>query len=89
MQLLNTIQQLAAEYAPEFISVRQHLHQHPELSYQEFETVAYVEAQLQKMGISATKMAGTGLLATIEGVNPTSRVIALRADMDALPITEG
>lgn len=89
MLLKNTIEKLANEWAPEFISVRQYLHQHPELSYQEFETVAYVDAQLKQMGIQATKMAGTGLLATIEGQHPSSRVIALRADMDALPITEG
>lgn len=82
------IKSLAAQYKQEFIKVRHHLHAHPELSYQEFETSAFVQQQLQEMGIPFTVMAGTGVVGLIEGNNPSSRIIALRADMDALPIQE-
>ena len=88
MTLKNTIAGLAKTYGDEFISIRQHLHANPELSYKEFETCAFVAAQLEKFGIPFTPMGGTGLLGIIEGNNPNSRVIALRADMDALPIEE-
>jgi hippurate hydrolase len=64
------------------------LHANPELSYKEFKTAAYVKAQLSEMGIAAEEKATTGLVAIIEGKNPSSRIIALRADMDALPIQE-
>ncbi|MGB8191492.1 MAG: M20 family metallopeptidase [Chitinophagaceae bacterium] len=86
--LQQSIKQLANQYADEFISVRRHLHAHPELSYQEFETSAFVKQQLEKSGITHTTMAQTGVVALIEGKNPSSRIIALRADMDALPIRE-
>lgn len=88
MELLNTIQGLAKNYAAEFIAVRRHLHAHPELSYQEFETRLFVQEQLRVMGIGFEQKATTGLLAIIEGNDPSSRVIALRADMDALQIQE-
>lgn len=86
--LQEKIKQLAKAYADEFIAVRRHLHANPELSYKEFETSRFVGEQLDAMGISWTKMADTGLLGIIRGRNPSSRVIALRADMDALPIQE-
>jgi amidohydrolase len=88
MSLSESIQQLAAEYADQFIAVRHHLHANPELSYQEFETSAFVQEQLRAMGIEFTSMAGTGIVALIDGSSPESRVVALRADMDALPIQE-
>ena len=86
--LLEKIKALAAEGQAENISIRRHLHANPELSYQEFETCKYVQAQLTKIGIPFTVIATTGVLGSIEGKNPTKRVIALRADMDALPILE-
>jgi len=86
--LKENIRQLARRYAPEFIEIRQHLHAHPELSYQEFQTSAFVQEQLTKLGIPYTVMAGTGVVGLIEGKNPGSRMVALRADMDALPIQE-
>ena len=86
--LKGNIRQLAKKYAPEFIEIRHHLHAHPELSYQEFQTSAFVQEQLKKIGIPFTVMAGTGVVGLIEGKNPGSRVVALRADMDALPIQE-
>jgi amidohydrolase len=88
MELLNTIQNLAKTYAAEFIAVRMHLHAHPELSYQEFETSLFVQEQLRVMGIGFEQKATTGLVAIIEGKDPSSRVMALRADMDALQIQE-
>jgi len=82
------IKTLASQYAAEFIEVRRHLHAHPELSYQEYETSKFVQQMLTKFGIPFTTMATTGVVGLIEGKNPQSRVIALRADMDALPIRE-
>jgi amidohydrolase len=86
--LKEKIQQLAEQYSPEFIEIRRHLHANPELSYQEFETSRYVQSKLQEMGIPFEIKATTGVVGTIEGKNPGKRVIALRADMDALPIKE-
>lgn len=86
--LLETIQAAAKRYSNEYIAIRRHLHAHPELSYQEHNTVAYVEAHLQSLGIATQRMGGTGVVGIIEGVEPGSRVMALRADMDALPIEE-
>lgn len=88
MTLKNTIAGLAKTYRNEFIAIRNYLHANPELSYKEFETCAYVARQLDKIGIPYSPMGGTGLLGIIEGNNPNSRIIALRADMDALPIEE-
>jgi len=87
-QLQEKIKALAKEFAPAQIAVRHHLHANPELSYKEFKTASYVKAQLSEMGIAAEEKATTGLVAIIEGKNPSSRVMALRADMDALPIQE-
>jgi hippurate hydrolase len=86
--LLEKIKTLAAQGQDENIAMRRHLHANPELSYQEFETCKYVQAQLTKIGIPFTVIATTGVLGIIEGKNPSKRVIALRADMDALPIIE-
>lgn len=86
--LQQSIKQLANQYAGEFISIRRHLHAHPELSYQEFETSAFVKEQLDRIGISHKTMAQTGVVGLIEGKNPSARIVALRADMDALPIKE-
>ena len=86
--ILDKIKTLAAQHQADNIAIRRHLHAHPELSYQEFETSKYVQAQLTAIGIPFTVIATTGVLGIIEGKNPTKRVIALRADMDALPIIE-
>ncbi|MEO6960796.1 MAG: M20 family metallopeptidase [Puia sp.] len=86
--LKEKIHQLAKQYAPETIDIRRHLHAHPELSYKEFKTSAYVQEKLQHMGIPFQVKATTGVVGMIRGKNPDTRVIALRADMDALPILE-
>ncbi len=82
------IKALARQYVPEFISVRRHLHAHPELSYQEFETSKFIQGKLEEFGIPFALKATTGVVGLIRGRNPDKRVIALRADMDALPIQE-
>ncbi|HRX93682.1 MAG TPA: M20 family metallopeptidase [Chitinophagaceae bacterium] len=84
----STIKELAKKYAPEFIKIRQHLHANPELSYQEFETSKFIQSHLKEMRIPFEVKATTGVVGLIKGKNPDSRVVALRADMDALPIKE-
>ena len=86
--LKEKIQQLAKQYADEFIAVRHHIHANPELSYKEFETSKFVQQKLQGWNIPFTVMATTGVVGLIKGKNPDKKIIALRADMDALPITE-
>jgi len=86
--LQEKIKTLAAGYAEEFRNIRHHLHSHPELSYKEFETSAFVQARLAEWGIPFQVLATTGVVGLIEGKNPAARIIALRADMDALPILE-
>lgn len=71
------------------VQTRRHLHAHPELSFKENNTAAYVASRLDAIGISYEKMAGTGLVALLQGKKgPSGKVVALRADMDALPIHE-
>jgi amidohydrolase len=83
------IHELVESNLEEFISFRHHIHSHPELSFKEYETAKFISSLLTSWGIShQTGLAGTGIVANIEGKNPSSRVIALRADMDALPILE-
>ncbi len=86
--LKEKIRLLAKQYAPETIEIRRHLHAHPELSYKEFQTSAFVQEKLKSLGIPFEIKATTGVIGIIQGKNPEKRVIALRADMDALPIKE-
>jgi hippurate hydrolase len=82
------IKELASRYKDEHIAIRRHLHAYPELSYQEYETSLFVQKQLQQYGIDHEVKACTGVIGLIKGKNPGSRIVALRADMDALPIEE-
>ncbi len=85
----NRIKALAKELAPAFIDIRHHIHSHPELSFQEYETSKFIQQKLDEFGVSyQAGIAGTGIVATIEGKHPSSKTIAIRADIDALPITE-
>lgn len=87
--MISRIKQLAAQHLPETVAVRRHLHAHPELSFQETETSAFVCAKLDEWGIAyKAGYVKTGIVAHIHGKHPESKVIALRADLDALPITE-
>jgi amidohydrolase len=88
MQLLEKIKSLANQYSEEVIAYRRHFHANPELSYQEFNTAKYVAARLQEFGLQPREVATTGLIVDIAGKNSGSKHIALRADMDALPIQE-
>lgn len=76
---------------PKVKAIREHLHQYPELSYREFETSKFVQAKLQEIGITDFQiMAETGIVALIRGNHHSEgqACIALRADLDALPISE-
>jgi amidohydrolase len=87
--LLSKIKDLANQNAKQVVAIRRHIHAHPELSYKEFQTAAYVANQLRALGLQPTEgIAQTGLSVLIEGKNPQKKVVALRADMDALPIHE-
>ncbi len=86
--LKNDIQVLAKAFFSEIVDIRRHLHRNPELSFEEFETSAFVKQQLDELGISYVSMADTGVVALVKGDLISDKIIALRADMDALPITE-
>jgi amidohydrolase len=86
--MLEKIKMLSEKYFSETQSYRHHLHANPELSFQEFETSAYIQEQLRAMGIRFEVKAETGIVAHILGNNSTKKVVALRADIDALPIQE-
>jgi amidohydrolase len=89
MQLLDKIKALSQQFSNEVISFRRHLHANPELSYHEYQTAKFVGEQLKGFGLRPTEgIATTGLLLEIKGKNPEKKSIALRADMDALPINE-
>ena len=82
------IAQLAAT-ADDLVALRHDLHRHPEIGFEEHRTAALLAAHLRGYGLAVeTGLAGTGLVATLHGRRPGQRAIALRADMDALPITE-
>ncbi|MBM3169764.1 MAG: amidohydrolase [Bacteroidetes bacterium] len=87
--LKEQIKSLARRYKQEVVACRRHLHAHPELSFKEFETAAFVAEKLKEIGITEIESkATTGWSALIRGKNPEKKVVALRADMDALPILE-
>jgi amidohydrolase len=87
--LKEKIKNLAKVYKEEVIQTRRQLHANPELSFQEFKTAAFVKERLVEIGITQIESkAETGWSALIEGRNPQKHVLALRADMDALPIIE-
>jgi len=82
------IDRLVAASEPELIAWRRHLHQHPELSNREVETATYVAEQLRSFGLEPqTGIARTGVVAVLRGALP-GPVVALRADMDGLPVRE-
>ncbi len=89
MELKSAIRELADQNHDLFVSMRRHLHAHPELSFQEHLTAKWIASQLSAMGIPFEQgVAGTGLVAKIEGSGTSGKTIALRADIDALPILE-
>lgn len=90
MLLREHILREAENLLPEIVKIRRHVHRHPELSYAEYETAAFISSKLDAMGIEhCTGIAGTGIVGFIRGEGAGSGLtIGLRADMDALPITE-
>lgn len=89
MSIINTIKNLANFHFKDVVEFRRHIHQHPELSFQEFKTSEFVCSILDKHSISYTKgIVKTGVVAIIEGKNPSKKTILIRADLDALPIEE-
>ena len=87
---LSKIKSLAALHGEETIQNRRHLHAHPELSFQEFATAEFIKKTLEASQIPYHSGLGceTGIVALVQGKNPSKKTIALRADMDALPIFE-
>jgi len=89
MDLKEEIKNLAAIFFEELVEVRRHLHAHPELSYEEVETAKFISKKLSEYGIEhTTNVGGHGIVGLIKGKNPDKKTIALRGDMDALPIEE-
>jgi amidohydrolase len=89
MPLIDTIQKLSTKQAAEIIGLRRHLHANPELSYEEFNTAKFISETLKAFGLKPREgIANTGVVVLIEGRNPGKKTVALRADIDALPITE-
>lgn len=87
--MIEKIKKLSEEQNNLVLETYRYLHAHPELSFEERETSLFIQSELQKMGISfRSGIGGYGILATIKGRNPERKTIALRADMDALPICE-
>lgn len=89
MSIKEHVKERANAMSEELSAIRRHLHMHPELSMQESATSAYLATRLGQAGIPFERgIAEHGIVAIIEGRNPSGKVIGLRADMDALPITE-
>ena len=87
--LKDRIKSLSGECLQEVIDIRRHFHRNPELSFKEFETASFIISKLEEYGIPyEDKVAETGIVALIKGNDPDSKTVALRADMDALPIVE-
>lgn len=86
--LQEEIKELAKQIHSETVQNRRHLHANPELSFKEFNTSSFIKEKLDELGIPWESMANTGVIGLIKGDLPSDRVVALRADMDALPIQE-
>lgn len=87
--MLAQIKDIAATLAPRLIEIRRHIHAHPELSAQEYQTAAYVAGVLSSCGLRVKEAVGkTGVVGELEGKGTDKRVLAIRTDMDALPIAE-
>lgn len=82
------IQDLSAKIYNDVVGYRQHIHANPELSFKEFQTSLFIKEKLTAWGIEFKEMANTGIVGLIKGELPSDQIIALRADMDALPILE-
>lgn len=90
VSMLSTIQKIAEKLQPRLIEIRRHIHATPELSGQEYKTAAYISGILSSHGFQVQEMVGkTGVVAELQGqTTPKPNVLAIRTDMDALPILE-
>ncbi|WP_413161375.1 M20 family metallopeptidase [Capilliphycus salinus ALCB114379] len=87
--MLNQIKALATDLAPRLIEIRRHIHAHPELSGQEYQTAAYVAGVLSSCGLHVTEAVGKiGVVGELKGKSNSPKWLAIRTDMDALPIKE-
>ena len=87
--MLTRIKDLATKLAPRLIEIRRHIHSHPELSGQEYQTAAFVAGVLSSSGIHVQEAVGkTGVVGEVQGTGSDARLLAIRTDMDALPIQE-
>ena len=87
--MIEKVKNIAKKHVLEVVNIRKHLHANPELSFKEYETSKFIQSVLKKHDIPFTSgHVETGIIATIKGRNPDEKEILLRADMDALPITE-
>ena len=81
--------EIAEQYFAEANALREDLHRHPEVSYKELRTAELIEAKLKEYGVDAMeRMFDTGVVALIHGAKGPGRCIGIRADIDALPVTE-
>jgi amidohydrolase len=87
MTLISKIQELSEKYYDEVVRIRRHLHQHPELSYKEYQTSEFIKGELEKAGLNYRTIFNTGITGELTG-STGGPVIALRADIDALPVQE-
>ena len=88
MQLKDRILELTEKYLPYMIETRRYLHQYPEVSYKEFETTKFIKKELDEMGIPFESPLETGCVGILKGEKVSEKVVALRADIDALPMDE-
>lgn len=87
--MLSEIKKITEDFAPRLIEIRRHIHAHPELSGEEYQTSAYIAGVLSSCGLSVTEAIGkTGVLGELKGSGKDCRTLAIRTDMDALPIQE-
>jgi len=87
--MLTRIKDIAIKLAPRLIEIRRHIHSHPELSGQEYQTAAFVAGVLSSNGIHVQEAVGkTGVVGEVQGTGSTDSLLAIRSDMDALPIQE-
>lgn len=86
--MIERIKSLVREISSELVDIRRQIHKNPELSFEEYETAKVIRDFLTSYGIEHESVADTGVVAMIKGRSPGKRTIALRADIDALPIQE-
>ncbi len=87
--MLSEIKDIAEKIAPRLIEIRRHIHAHPELSGEEYQTAAYIAGVLSSCGLTVKEAVGkTGIVGELSGQGTDERILAIRTDMDALPIQE-